>query len=481
MGKLTIVGLGPGNADLLTLGAVKAMQETSCLLLRTGRHPTVAELERLGLSFLTYDEVYETESSFEAVYQTITVDVLRRAETADVVYAVPGSPVVAERTVQMLCEQAHAWNISVEVLPGMSFVEILCVRLGLDPINGLTILDAADLERVCCGALPTGLVVTQVYNRQVASDVKLTLMEHYGDVYPVELVNHLGLADESVRSIPLCELDRQQDMDHLTSIYVPSLQSRTEVQPFEVDALTEVMEVLRSPEGCVWDRQQDHRSLRRYLLEETYEVLEAIEKDDMELLCEELGDLLLQVVFHARIAEENGRFSMQEVIDGVVDKMVRRHPHVFGEITVDDAAEVVRNWERIKREEKNRGGVLAGVPREFPALLKACKLQGKAAKVGFDWPDVAPVWGKVDEELQELREAASEAAREDELGDVLFAMVNLARFLHVEPETALLKACLKFENRFGFIEKQLQEKGVSWEQSSLTELDALWNAAKALE
>ena len=320
MGKLTIVGLGPGNADLLTLGAVKAMQETSCLLLRTGRHPTIAELERLGLSFLTYDEVYETESSFEAVYQTITVDVLRRAETADVVYAVPGSPVVAERTVQMLCEQAPAWNISVEVLPGMSFVEILCVRLGLDPINGLTILDAADLERVCCGALPTGLVVTQVYNRQVASDVKLTLMEHYGDVYPVELVNHLGLADESVRSIPLCELDRQQDIDHLTSIYVPSLQSRTEVQPFEVDALTEVMEVLRSPEGCVWDRQQDHRSLRRYLLEETYEVLEAIEKDDMELLCEELGDLLLQVVFHARIAEENGRFSMQEVIDGVVDK-----------------------------------------------------------------------------------------------------------------------------------------------------------------
>lgn len=128
------------------------------------------------------------------------------------------------------------------------------------------------------------------------------------------------------------------------------------MQPFEVTPLTEVMEVLRSPEGCVWDRQQDHRSLRRYLLEETYEVLEAIEKDDMERLCEELGDLLLQVVFHARIAEENGRFSMQEVIDGVVDKMVRRHPHVFGEITVDDAAEVVRNWERIKREEKNRGG-----------------------------------------------------------------------------------------------------------------------------
>ena len=172
---------------------------------------------------------------------------------------------------------------------------------------------------------------------------------------------------------------------------------------------------------------------------------------------------------------------MQEVIDGVVDKMVRRHPHVFGEITVEDAAEVVRNWERIKREEKDRGGVLAGVPREFPALLKACKLQGKAAKVGFDWPDVAPVWEKVDEELQELREAASEVAREDELGDALFAMVNLARFLHVEPETALLKACLKFEKRFGFIEKQLQEKGVSWQQSSLTELDALWNAAKALE
>jgi tetrapyrrole methylase family protein/MazG family protein len=218
-------------------------------------------------------------------------------------------------------------------------------------------------------------------------------------------------------------------------------------------------------------------------VEEVYEVLEAIDLEDSEKLCEELGDLLLQVVFHARVAEESGIFSMQDVIDGVSEKMVRRHPHVFGEVTVQDAAEVVVNWEAIKKQEKigERKGVLDGIPKGLPALLRAYKLQTKAAKVGFDWDDIAPVWDKVREEIAELTAAA--AAKnlpdiEEELGDVLFAVVNLARFLGVEAETALNGANNKFMRRFQYIEDKVVGQGLEWDKLTLKELDRIWDEAK---
>jgi len=251
-----------------------------------------------------------------------------------------------------------------------------------------------------------------------------------------------------------------------------------------LERLLNIMEKLRSPEGCPWDREQTHQTLKRYLIEEAYEVLEAIDSGDPELLAEELGDVLLQVVFHAQIAKELGTFSMDEVIDGICEKLIRRHPHVFADTEVASVGEVMRNWDAIKKTEKHgreRTSILDGVPKKFPALMRAEKIQKKAAKVGFEWDDIDGAFAKVEEELGELRAAleSGEAAKiNDEFGDVLFALVNVARYAKVDPELALQHATNKFVQRFHFIEEQAQAQGRSLEEMSLAEMDAIWDQAK---
>ncbi len=480
MGEIIVIGLGPGDFGLVTGQTLALLETRPALYLRTARHPAVAGLAERGIPFTSYDYMYEEHASFDAVYAAIAADVVARAGAGRVVYAVPGSPAVAERTVALIREAAAAAGIGFSVLPAMSFLDLLFARLGLDPVAGLTVTDAADIA-----ALPpdlgTALVVTQVYSARVASDAKLALMDIYPDDFPVTVARNLGLADEEIRTVPLYELDRLPVIDHLTSVYVAPPPRRTAA--FSLDPLVDVMAKLRSPGGCVWDLEQSHLSLRRYIVEEVYEVLEAIDLADADKLCEELGDLLLQIVFHARIAEECGEFSVQDVVDTVTDKMVRRHPHVFGDISVRDAAEVIVNWERIKRREHpgERPGVLDGVPKGLPSLMRAFKLQAKAAKVGFDWNSVAPVWEKIYEELDELREAADggpKEAVEGELGDVLFSVVNLARFFDIEPETALNVTNNKFIRRIARVEAAVKGRGLKWKDFTLEQLDDLWNEAK---
>jgi tetrapyrrole methylase family protein/MazG family protein len=481
MGDITIVGLGSGSSGLITVETLDMLQTAKTLLLRTAKHPTVADLEARHITFLSYDYLYEEKESFAEVYAAIAADCIARAKNGQqVVYAVPGSPMVAEKTVLLIRDLAMGQNIPVKILPGMSFLETLYARLAVDPIDGITVVDAADIELLPI-EMNTALVVTQVYNRQVASEAKLALMERYPDDWQITLARNVGLPEEEVREMPLFELDRVEVIDHLTSVYIPAYRQCTAA--FTLQPLLDVMATLRSPGGCIWDIEQTHGSLRRYFVEEVYEVLEAIDLVDSKKLCEELGDLLLQIVFHARIAEESGVFTMQDVIAGVCEKMVRRHPHVFGEVTVRDAAEVVLNWEAIKKQEKagERKGILDGISPGLPALLRAYKLQGKAAKVGFDWEDIAPVWEKVNEELSELFEAANignHQGIEGELGDVLFAVVNLARFLGVEAETALHVTNNKFVRRFQYIEQQVALQNAKWNELTLKELDRMWNEAK---
>lgn len=484
---ITIVGLGPGSFKHMTLETWELLNGNGALLLRTAKHPCVETLQARGVNFTSFDYLYDQAENFVSLYQQIAAAVIEAASKGqDIVYAVPGSPLVAEKTVELISAQARAAGISLTIIPAMSFLEVLYTRLGVDPINGVTIVDAADLPLLPAD-LVTGLIITQVYSRQVASDAKLALMDYYGDEYQVTVVRHLGLPEEQIAKVMLFELDRLDGIDHLTSVYIPPRPERSKV--FSLDPVVDVMARLRSPGGCVWDIEQTHLSLRRYIVEEVYEVLEAIELADSVKLCEELGDLLLQIVFHARVAEESGGFTMQDVVDTVTEKMVRRHPHVFGEITVRDAAEVVVNWEQIKKREKagERTKVLDGIPIGLPTLMTAYKLQAKAAKVGFDWADIGPVWDKVAEELAELREAAalSEAERaqktEDELGDVLFAVVNLARFMGIEPETALNHTNNKFRQRFNYIETKLKEQSIAWQDMNLAALDVLWDEAKKKE
>jgi tetrapyrrole methylase family protein/MazG family protein len=253
------------------------------------------------------------------------------------------------------------------------------------------------------------------------------------------------------------------------------------------DRLVELMATLRSPDGCPWDRAQDHTSLKPYLLEEAYEVLEALEEGTPDKFKDELGDLLFQVIFHAQLARERGDFDIYDILAGTIAKMTRRHPHVFGAASASTPKEALRNWEEIKRQEKaatQATSVLDGVPRQLPSLLRAQRLQDKAARVGFDWPQIERVWGKLAEELQELREAAAQDRRaniEDELGDVLFVMVNLARWLEINPDEALHHATGKFIRRFQFIEEELNRQGKTPKQATLEEMDALWEQAKRRE
>ena len=252
--------------------------------------------------------------------------------------------------------------------------------------------------------------------------------------------------------------------------------------------LVEIMARLRGEGGCPWDREQTHESIKPYLIEETYEVLEAIDEQDPAKLCEELGDLALQVVFHARMAEEAGRFTVADVLQAITEKLIRRHPHVFGAVQADTAQEVLFNWEEIKRAERTKAAgkasALDGVPRELPALLRAHRVQEKASRVGFDWKEAAEVLRKVEEELQELRDAMEQRTAERmeaEFGDLLFSLVNLSRFLAVNPEEALRKTIARFIGRFRFIEEALARRGRSLKDSTLSEMDALWREAKAEE
>lgn len=253
----------------------------------------------------------------------------------------------------------------------------------------------------------------------------------------------------------------------------------------QFDRLVDIMARLRGPDGCPWDREQTHKSLKPYLIEEAYEVLEAIDSGDHRELCEELGDVLLQIVFHAQLAREEGRFTVDDVAAAISEKLVRRHPHVFGDLTVDDAGQVLRNWEAIKSREKEEKGradsVLAGIPGGLPALLKARRIQERAAKVGFDWKRTEEVAVKVREEVEEFLQAQDQGDREkveEELGDLLFALVNLARFLRICPEKALRKTIGKFQDRFSHIEAELEKQGRHPRDASLEEMDALWEQAK---
>lgn len=255
-------------------------------------------------------------------------------------------------------------------------------------------------------------------------------------------------------------------------------------EKYEMSDLLRIMELLRSEDGCPWDREQTHQSIRKNFIEETYEVVEAIDKEDPVLLEEELGDVLLQVVFHARMEEEAGRFSFAEVVDGICKKLIERHPHIFADVQVDGTGEVLKNWETIKQEKKGlkkQSEAMDTVPRVLPALMRSTKVQQKAAKAGFDWPDVTGALDKLEEEVRELREAVQEGNLrhcKEELGDVLFSAVNVSRFVKADAEEALTGACDKFVERYKLVEDEAQREGLRMEEMSLPELDQLWDRAK---
>ncbi|MCT4604629.1 MAG: nucleoside triphosphate pyrophosphohydrolase [Marinisporobacter sp.] len=483
MKKLTIIGLGPGSKEYLTIGAMEKMKSSEMIFLRTEKHPVVEYLKTQGITYESFDHVYENQESFDEVYETIVEKIIDLLKEKDVVYAVPGSPFVAEVTVQLLIKRAEKIGLSIEFVPSVSFVEAIFHTLKKDPIKGLKIIDGLQLDHQFPD-LETDVIVTQVYNKFVASEMKLKLMEYYPDEYPIVVIRGAGIPnEEKIKNIMLYELDRIEWLDYLTSIYIPKVGDTT-LKAYTMNDLLKIMKRLRGKNGCPWDIEQTHDSLKPYVIEEAYEVLEALEEGDMSLLQEELGDLLLQVVFHSQIASEFGDFDIKDVITGIAKKLIMRHPHVFEELHVDGAEEVLKNWEEIKRKEKNEKTYtesLKRIPKSLPALMKSYKVQEKAAKVGFDWDYVEDAIEKVKEELKELLEVYNTEEHDkitEELGDLIFAVVNVARFLKVDPELALNGTINKFIGRFQFIEKTAIKNGKKMEEMSLDEMDELWNMAK---
>ncbi|RIV21760.1 nucleoside triphosphate pyrophosphohydrolase [Alicyclobacillaceae bacterium I2511] len=492
--RVLVVGLGPGGLDSVPLGVYRLLTSGRPVYFRTFVHPCVPQLLAQGVQATSFDEVYETEPSFSSVYARITA-ILTQAALAEgeVVYAVPGHPSVGEQTVQNLLRSDEA--VEVVLGGGQSFVDAVWARLQIDPAEGFLLLDGTNLRsNTLQPTLHT--LIAQVYDKSTAGEVKLTLMQVYPDEYPVTVIRAAGVSElERIQQMPLYQLDWQDWLDHLTSVYVPPATQSTQTLHRDPGVLLDLVKRLRAPGGCPWDRAQTHLSLRPFVLEEAYEVAYALTHGRPEEQADELGDLLLQVLLNAAIAEETGEFSWRDVVQALADKLVRRHPHVFGTLGPLTVGEVQALWDTVKAEERqqqpnqtfpNNGnalseGVLAHVKWYGPPLQTALDLQERAARVGFDWERLEDVLEKVKEEWQEVLTAQQQGQTEDvveELGDLLFVLVNFARWLQVDAEQALMNANKKFIDRFQTMERAAAINRESLQELTLKRWDEYWRIAK---
>jgi tetrapyrrole methylase family protein/MazG family protein len=491
--SLAIVGLGPGSIDELSVGTLRKLQQFAAdcqpILLRTSRHPCVIGLETAGVRWThSFDEIYNASASFDNVYEKIAesiVSIVRARGTA--AYLVPGHPLIGEKTVELLLLNQTEFDI--DIIAGTSFIEacLAAARLEVSCMNVVDALTIPNFDNPYAKPaspfnLPNPHLIYQVYDRQIASIVKIALLEELSPDSEVLIISNAGAAgSETVTRTELSRLDfSDKTFDHLTSVLVPGyIQSD---QNGRFDTLLDIMAKLRHPtSGCPWDREQTPKTLKRYAVEEVYEVLDAIDDADTEKYVEELGDLLLQVVFHAQLARESGDFTIEDVVRGITEKLIRRHPHVFGEVVVSGSEEVLTNWELIKRDEKgnvDRTSRLDGVPRGLPALSQALEISKRAAKAGFEWDSIDGVFDKLNEELVELKEALLHGNHDNaksELGDLLFTVVNIARFIKTDAEDALRIMVKRFSERFRHMEISSTKP---LEELTTAELEGLWQGAK---
>lgn len=473
---ITIVGLGPAGLDRLTEGARAALtDEVATIILRTIDHPAARELADLR-QVTACDDLYESAPDYDALYAAVADRVL--GAPAPVVYAVPGSALVGERAVPLVRRAAVARGASVVLHPGESFIDLAVASAGVDPIaDGLQVLDARDLPDPMPLHLPT--LFTQVDTAGVAAELSDELGKVLAHDVELLVMSDLGSPEQAIVNSTVQGLPKAL-VGPRTTVYLAP-------QSVGWLGLVHTNRVLRAE--CPWDRKQTHQTLLKHLIEEAYETVDAVAALSAEAPAgevdfgayaaveEELGDLLLQVVFHATMAREAGVFDVEEVAEAIRRKLVARHPHVFGDAELDTAAAVEANWERLKAAEKGRDSAMDDVPSALPALARAEKIQRRAASVGFDWDSLAPVLAKLREELDELLAAESPERSAAELGDLLFAAVNVARHLAIDAEAAMRAATARFEARFRWIEEQVGDGDMA--AMSLEELDAIWDRAKA--
>jgi len=464
MPGVTIVGLGPGDPNLLTIEARHVLGAAAEVHTRTARHPALAALP-------PSTPVIAVEGPPEALVQELLA-LARRPQ--GVVYATLGHPLVGDADAPALLDACRRESLPCRVVAGVSLLDAACEALGIDAVTaGVQLIDPLDprpdpSRPALVAPLPGAALLP-------------TLRDRLLDLYPADhaaVIVSTAVSPHERREVPLDALANAAPPGEAACLYLPAVEAERNFRTF--GGLEAIVHRLRAPGGCPWDRAQTHESLRRFLLEEAYEALAALDEGDPAKLREELGDLLLQILLHTEIAIESGEFRLADVVEGIGRKLVRRHPHVFSDVKVETPEQVVDNWEAIKRDERAGGRpLLANVPATMPALALSQALQRRAGTVGFQWPDVARVLEKLVEELEELSKVEDTAARRDEMGDVLFVLTSVARSLDVDAEEALRLAARKFRERFTRMEALAQERGRDLAQLSLSEMESLWQEAKA--
>lgn len=493
---ITVIGMGPGSLDAMTVGSLRRLhklsQEGVPIYARTFQHPSVEPLRSEGIRFVgSFDSEYERAADFRSLYKTIAQSLVVSSRAAgQIAYAVPGHARIAEQSVAELVHLTEQQNVGLEFEGGSSFID--AALHAVTPDIPLKILDALDLIRrpgpyeaeIEWYDARAAHYIIQVYDQAVASDLKLVLLEVLPPESQVALIRNAGLADQTVSHCALSELDRSGiKFDHLSTLVIPRQVNAERL--VTLASLLDIMARLRNPDGgCPWDVEQTPQSLGRFLLEESYEVIAASAEDDPEHYAEELGDVLLQVIFHAQIAREAGKFNFRDVLRYVIEKLVRRHPHVFGDTKVSGSEEVLRNWNSIKAQESGRvqrESVFAGIPSSLPALMLAQEVSKRAAATGFEWETIEDVFAKLTEEVEELRTALADRdadAVASEVGDLLFTAVNVSRFCTVDAETALIRMVSRFRKRFQRIEEHAASLGVITSSLGAETMNHVWVQAK---
>lgn len=467
MNTITIAPMS--TPKTMTRAAWDAVSHADTLFLQTTEHPSAKPILDAGLSFVSMDDLYESAPDFDALNDAIAARLVSRG---DCVYAVMGDGCFAQLDAIETCAQKHGFRV--EVLSGVSYA-----KAAFPSLQDVQIFTARTLPKRLDPNTP--LLIQELDNPIIAGEVKLSLSETYPDEWPVTLATLQPDGHYAYRTFPLSELDRRRTLfaGSVLCVKPASFDDRTRYTYYDLVA---VMQRLRAPGGCPWDREQTHESLKADLIEECYELNDAIDEQDDAHIVEELGDVLMDIVFHSVIADEQGRFNEGDVADGIVKKMIYRHPHVFGTEKIENTADVLTRWDELKQKEKNQKTqkeVLCAVPKRFPALMRSAKVQKRARKIGFDWSDAKEAFPKVYEELDELKDAVNGSGNiAEEAGDLLFSLVNVTRLLDLDAEQLLHDATDKFITRFGRMEELAAADGLELAKLPLSVQDQYWEKAK---
>lgn len=475
MARLTIAPLGTKHG--ITAAALDAVTSASKLYLQTENHLSCNRVKNSGLSYETMDDIYSDAYDFDELNERIAARLITGQDT---VYAPLGRGISGE----LLCtltKLAEKSGTEIAILPSTGFAEAAAAAARFD-ISGANISYANSVPDNIDVKRPQAF--EEIDTRLRAGELKLALSEYYPDSAEVTFCFMSEDGDYICKSVKLYELDRQDEYGADTVLLIPRF-DYLQLERYGLDGLEWVMERLRAPGGCPWDAKQTHETLKTPLIEEAYEVMDTIITGDTDAMCEELGDLLLQIVFHAQIEKERSVFTMRDICTGIVQKLIYRHPHVFsGDLKLETADEVLAAWEQLKKKEKHQvtqTDAMMSVPKSFPALMRSFKVQKKAADVGFDWDNPYDALEKVDEEKKEVIDADKSGSRADlesEIGDLLFSVVNVSRLFKVDPEIALGAAADKFVYRFTVMEKMIHEDGLDFSELDLQKMDVYWNKAK---